>query len=74
MKFDFLDRPSEETIVRALEQLYSIKAIDLNGELTQNIGAKLAEFPIEPRLAFLLLNSCKIIILFIYFFLILFFF
>jgi HrpA-like helicases len=42
---------------RALELLYSLGAIDKNGNLTDDIGWKLAEMPIEPRLGVLLINS-----------------
>jgi HrpA-like RNA helicase len=38
MGFDFLDKPSEESMVRALELLYSLKAIDIDGNLTNDIG------------------------------------
>ena len=37
--------------------LYSLKAINLNGDLTTDIGSKLAELPVEPRLGVLLINS-----------------
>lgn len=59
MKFDFLTRPPEECFVRALELLYSLGAIDKQGNLTEEIGWKIAEIPIEPRLAVMLLISGK---------------
>ena len=59
MKFDFLTKPTEESMVRALETLYSLKAIDKQGALTQEIGWKLTELPVDPRLGVVLLNSAK---------------
>eukprot|EP01016_Furgasonia_blochmanni_P011739 TRINITY_DN1543_c0_g1_i15.p2 TRINITY_DN1543_c0_g1~~TRINITY_DN1543_c0_g1_i15.p2 ORF type:complete len:338 (+),score=45.26 TRINITY_DN1543_c0_g1_i15:77-1090(+) len=44
---------------RALELLFSLKAIERNGELTEDIGMKLSELPIDPRLGVVLLNSAK---------------
>jgi hypothetical protein len=44
-------------IYRALELLYSLKAVDINGELTPEVGSKLAELPVEPRLGVLLITS-----------------
>lgn len=57
--FDFLDRPSEESIIRSLENLYSLKIIDESGKLTKDVGYKVSEFPIEPNLAVMLINSSK---------------
>jgi len=48
--FDFLDPPAPETLMRALEQLNYLGALDDEGELT-DVGYKLAEFPLEPQLA-----------------------
>lgn len=59
MKFDFLTKPTEESMVRALEILYSLGAIDKSGDLTADVGWKLTELPIEPRLGVALINSAK---------------
>ena len=59
MKFDFITKPTEESMVRALEILYSLGAIDKAGSLTEDIGWKLTELPIEPRLGVALINSAK---------------
>jgi len=58
-KFDFLDTPSEESIIRSLELLFSLHVIDMNGELTEEIGVFLSDLPVETRLAVMLLNSFK---------------
>lgn len=57
--FDFLDPPSEDSITRSLELLYSLGVLDLKGELTIDLGQKLGEFPLETRLSVMLLNSFK---------------
>jgi HrpA-like RNA helicase len=36
--FPFMTSPKEETLIRSLELLYTLMAIDINGELTKDIG------------------------------------
>lgn len=48
--FDFMDPPPYEMLVRALEQLYALGALNDRGELTK-LGRRMAEFPVEPMLA-----------------------
>eukprot|EP01006_Ploeotia_vitrea_P027829 TRINITY_DN60603_c0_g1_i1.p1 TRINITY_DN60603_c0_g1~~TRINITY_DN60603_c0_g1_i1.p1 ORF type:complete len:878 (-),score=99.59 TRINITY_DN60603_c0_g1_i1:86-2719(-) len=50
IRFDFLDAPPAETLIRALEHLYALAALNDQGELTK-VGRKMAEFPLEPQLA-----------------------
>ncbi|UPQ99353.1 P-loop-containing nucleoside triphosphate hydrolase [Chloropicon primus] len=50
MNFDFMDPPPAETLLRALEQLYALGALNDKGELTK-LGRKMAEFPLDPMLA-----------------------
>jgi pre-mRNA-splicing factor ATP-dependent RNA helicase DHX16 len=50
MSFDFLDAPPPETLIRSLEQLYALGALNDRGELTK-LGRKMAEFPIDPMLS-----------------------
>ena len=45
--FDFMDPPAPETLMRALELLNYLQALDDEGELTP-LGEKMAEFPLEP--------------------------
>ena len=45
--FDFIDPPAPETLMRALEQLNYLGAIDKEGELTE-IGELMADLPIDP--------------------------
>ncbi|KAJ3069100.1 putative ATP-dependent RNA helicase dhr2 [Podochytrium sp. JEL0797] len=56
MEFDFLDRPPRASLVRALEHLYALRALNSKGELTPE-GRKMAEFPVDPSLAKVLLHS-----------------
>lgn len=52
-----LDKPDEDVLVRALEKLHSLKIIDEYSELTSEIGIKVADIPLDPVLAVMLLNS-----------------
>ncbi len=45
--FDFMDPPAPETMMRALELLNILGALDDEGELTR-IGEMMSEFPLEP--------------------------
>ena len=56
MHFDFLDPPPSETLLRALEQLYALGALNQQGELTK-LGRRMAEFPLDPMLAKAILAS-----------------
>ncbi|TPX54981.1 hypothetical protein SeMB42_g00059 [Synchytrium endobioticum] len=56
--FDFMDPPAPETLMRALEQLNYLEALDDDGNLTA-IGASMAEFPLDPQFAKLLIASPK---------------
>ena len=54
--FDFMDPPAPETMMRALELLNYLGAIDDDGELTE-LGYQMSELPLDPQLAKLLLVS-----------------
>eukprot|EP00818_Percolomonas_sp_WS_P005251 CAMPEP_0117441260 /NCGR_PEP_ID=MMETSP0759-20121206/3544_1 /TAXON_ID=63605 /ORGANISM="Percolomonas cosmopolitus, Strain WS" /LENGTH=724 /DNA_ID=CAMNT_0005233111 /DNA_START=343 /DNA_END=2517 /DNA_ORIENTATION=+ len=54
--FDFMDPPAPETMMRALEQLRFLGALDTEGELTE-LGSKMAMLPLDPQLAKLLIVS-----------------
>ena len=56
-RFDFLTPPPAELIVRALELLYSLGALDDYAKLTKPLGIRMAEIALEPMLAACLLNS-----------------
>ncbi|VEU22336.1 DEKNAAC103347 [Brettanomyces naardenensis] len=48
--FDFLDPPSPESLIKALEQLYALGALNEKGELTR-VGRKMTDLPCDPMLA-----------------------
>ena len=58
MHFDFMDPPPAETLLRALEQLYALGALNDRGELTK-LGRRMAEFPLDPMLSKTLIASDK---------------
>ncbi|KAL5638958.1 hypothetical protein ACGC1H_003356 [Rhizoctonia solani] len=54
--FDYMDAPAPETIMRALELLNYLSALNDDGELTP-LGGIMAEFPLDPQLAKMLIVS-----------------
>lgn len=57
--FDFMDPPAPETLMRALELLNYLSAINDEGELTE-LGSLMAEFPLDPQLAKMLIASAEL--------------
>ena len=56
VNFDFLDPPPHEMLVRGLEQLYALGALNDKGDLTK-LGRRMAEFPLDPMLSKMLVQS-----------------
>uniref|UniRef100_A0A667ZVH0 ATP-dependent RNA helicase DHX8 n=1 Tax=Myripristis murdjan TaxID=586833 RepID=A0A667ZVH0_9TELE len=56
LAFDFMDAPPMETLITAMEQLYTLGALDDEGLLTR-LGRRMAEFPLEPMLCKMLIMS-----------------
>ncbi|TDZ15615.1 Pre-mRNA-splicing factor ATP-dependent RNA helicase prp22 [Colletotrichum orbiculare MAFF 240422] len=56
LHFDFMDPPPINTMLTALEELYALSALDDEGLLTR-LGRKMADFPMEPSLAKVLIIS-----------------
>lgn len=50
VNFDFMDPPPAETLIKCLENLYSLGAIDSSGQMTKT-GRQMSEFPTDPALA-----------------------
>ncbi|CAI2182999.1 13767_t:CDS:10 [Funneliformis geosporum] len=50
LRFDFMTPPPAELMIRALELLYSLRALDDYGRLTMPLGMQLSEFPVDPML------------------------
>ncbi|KAK6740050.1 hypothetical protein RB195_008490 [Necator americanus] len=57
--FDFMDPPAPETLMRALKLLNYLAAINDDGELTE-LGSLMAEFPLDPQLAKMLITSTEL--------------
>eukprot|EP00597_Dinobryon_sp_UTEXLB2267_P004841 CAMPEP_0170077306 /NCGR_PEP_ID=MMETSP0019_2-20121128/14147_1 /TAXON_ID=98059 /ORGANISM="Dinobryon sp., Strain UTEXLB2267" /LENGTH=283 /DNA_ID=CAMNT_0010289551 /DNA_START=41 /DNA_END=892 /DNA_ORIENTATION=- len=56
LNFDFMDKPPAESLMRALEQLYALGALNDRGELTK-LGRRMAEFPLDPMMSKVLIAS-----------------
>ena len=54
--FEFMDPPPGETLMRALELLYALGALNDRGELTK-LGRRMAEFPVDPMLSKAIISS-----------------
>jgi ATP-dependent RNA helicase DHX8/PRP22 len=58
LSFDFMDPPPAQIMITALESLYALSALDNEGLLTC-LGHKMADFPMEPLLAKMLIASVE---------------
>jgi len=58
LNFDFMDKPPVESLLRALENLYALGALNDRGELTK-MGRRMAEFPLDPMMSKSLIVSEK---------------
>ncbi|MCL7041284.1 hypothetical protein MKW94_007725 [Papaver nudicaule] len=54
--FDFMDPPAPETLMRALEVLNYLGALDDEGNLTK-LGEVMADFPLDPQMSKMLVVS-----------------
>lgn len=57
VRFDYLSAPPSKLVVRAMDILYSLGAISLDAKLTKPLGTRMAELPLEPMLAKVVLNA-----------------
>lgn len=57
VRFDFITPPPAELIIRALELLYSLGALDDYAKLTKPLGTRMAELAVEPMMAKTLLSA-----------------
>lgn len=55
--FDWLASPSPEAMARALEVLYSLGILDEDAKLTSPIGFQVAEIPLDPMVAKMILSA-----------------
>ena len=58
-RFPFLTPPPSQLVVRALELLYSLGALDDYAKLTKPLGTRMAELSVEPMMAKVLLSASK---------------
>ncbi|PHZ11673.1 ATP-dependent RNA helicase DHX8 [Rhizopus microsporus ATCC 52813] len=56
LDFDYMDRPSRASLVRALEELYALGAINDQGQLSE-LGKQMAGFPLDPMFSKVLIQS-----------------
>ncbi|KAK3372831.1 P-loop containing nucleoside triphosphate hydrolase protein [Lasiosphaeria ovina] len=57
LRFDFLTPPPAELMIKALELLYSLGALDDYAKLTRPLGMRMAELAVEPMMAKTLLSA-----------------
>lgn len=57
LRFDFLTPPPAELVIRALELLYSLGAVDDYAKLTRPLGVRIAELSVEPMMAKVILSA-----------------
>ena len=58
LHFDWLDAPPVESLMRAMEHLYALGALNDEGELTKT-GRRMAEFPCDPTMSKCIIASEK---------------
>ena len=58
-RFDFLTPPPADLLIRALELLYALGALDDYAKLTKPLGTRMSELALEPMLAKCLLSATE---------------
>jgi ATP-dependent RNA helicase DDX35 len=58
-RFDYFTPPPAELMVRGLELLYSLGALDDYAKLTKPLGLRMAEIAVEPMMAKVMLEAVK---------------
>ncbi|KAL4435416.1 hypothetical protein ABPG77_006178 [Micractinium sp. CCAP 211/92] len=59
MTFEWLAPPPAETMIRALETLHALGALDMDARLARPIGTQMADLPLDPPLARMLLAASE---------------
>ncbi|KAJ2898727.1 uncharacterized protein MKZ38_003679 [Zalerion maritima] len=57
LRFDYLTPPPAELMIKALELLYSLGALDKYAKLTKPLGTRMAELAVEPMMSKALLSA-----------------
>ena len=70
LRFDFPSPPPARHLTAALDELFALGALSEEGSLTVPLGQRMAELPISPQLAKMLLVSGESFMLIPYLFLI----
>lgn len=50
ISFEYVDKPQNEVLLSAIEQLTALGALDNSGDLT-HLGRRMAEFPLDPKMS-----------------------
>ncbi|XP_043808513.1 probable pre-mRNA-splicing factor ATP-dependent RNA helicase DEAH9 isoform X2 [Manihot esculenta] len=58
--FDWPASPAPEAMIRALEVLYSLGVLDDDAKLTSPVGFQVAEIPLDPMIAKMILSSSQL--------------
>lgn len=56
--FDFMEPPAPEAMMRALEMLHFLGAIDDEGDLTET-GTAMGDFPVDPHMSRVIIGASK---------------
>ena len=56
VNFDFMDRPSKDSLIQALHELYVLEALDREQNLTK-LGREMSCFPLDPKFSKVLIKS-----------------
>lgn len=59
LRFNFPAPPASKNVINALELLYALGALDDDGKLANPLGVRMAEFPLHPMFAKMLLVSAE---------------
>lgn len=57
VRFDYLSAPPSQLVIRAMDMLYALGAVDEHARLTKPLGQRMADLPLDPMLAKSLLNA-----------------
>ncbi|KAF0990167.1 hypothetical protein HZS_7735 [Henneguya salminicola] len=57
ISFSFISPPSVNSMANGIQQLYALKCIDDNCQLTDPLGRQMVEFPLDPMIGKMLLGS-----------------
>mmetsp|Transcript_23886 Transcript_23886/g.45405 ORF Transcript_23886/g.45405 Transcript_23886/m.45405 type:complete len:582 (+) Transcript_23886:1331-3076(+) len=60
LNFEFMDPPPREAVLRSLELLYALGALDDTGEISNPLGRQLSRFPLEPQAARTIIASAEL--------------